>query len=48
MPGRRAAGAAMIAVLAASALAACTAPVAVDREKPEDVAHDFLVDEGLL
>ncbi|WP_315552313.1 alpha-amylase family protein [Microbacterium aurum] len=36
MPGRRAAGAAMIAVLAASALAACTAPVAVDREKPAD------------
>ncbi|MEG9493773.1 MAG: alpha-amylase family glycosyl hydrolase, partial [Microbacterium aurum] len=36
MPGRRAAAAAMIAVLAASALAACTAPVAVDREKPAD------------
>lgn len=36
MPGRRAAVAAMIAVLAASALAACSAPVAVEREKPAD------------
>ncbi|WP_455133109.1 alpha-amylase [Microbacterium aurum] len=36
MPGRRAAAAAMIAVLAASALAACLAPVAVEREKPAD------------
>ncbi|WP_448262621.1 alpha-amylase [Microbacterium aurum] len=36
MPGRRAAAAAMIAVLAASALAACSAPVAVEREKPAD------------
>lgn len=38
----------LMAVLTTEKLTELNAAVAVDRDKPEDVAHQFLVDEGLI
>lgn len=38
----------LMAALTTEKLTELNGKVAVDREKPEDVAHDFLEDEGLL
>ncbi len=38
----------LMAALTTEKLTELNGRIAVDREKPEDVAHDFLVDEGLI